>query len=110
MGSPGVAKLLLTFSPWLLVLLLGASIVYASQSLDLIFLRMRVAAKHREKYGSQKKGLSRRIEQKLLDPLFNAADKGVMQVSKQHRKMSKNATAFFKKMVTTSKNKNKNRW
>ncbi len=110
MGSPAVATLLLKFSPWLLILLLGAVIIYSGQSLDLIYLRMRASAKHREKYGTKRKGLSRLLEEKLLDPMFKAADKKALDLTKKHRALSKSVNAFFKKLIPASKNKRRSRW
>ncbi|MBC8104707.1 MAG: exosortase/archaeosortase family protein [Cytophagales bacterium] len=109
-SAPIVAKLLLTFSPWLLILLLGAVVVYASQSLTVLSLRLEAAAKHRARYGSRKQGLSRRIEKAILDPLFNASDKGVKEIATRHRKASKNVNAFFKKLIPASKRKPRSRW
>lgn len=110
MGSPQIGRLLLIFSPWFLLLILGAISIYATQSLDLFLLRLRLAAKQREKYGNQKKGLGKRLEQKVLDPLFNASDKGVMNLVNQHRKLSKSTNAFFKKLKPGKKRNNRNPW
>jgi hypothetical protein len=109
-SSPGVSKLFASFNAWVMVLVLGATIIYAAQSMDLLFLRMKVAAKQREKYGIQKKRPSNRIEKKLINPFFNACDKGVLYLSTQHRKNTKSLNALLKKVMPASKKKNRSRW
>ena len=110
MGSPKIANLLLTFNPWFIILILTAMSIYATQSLDLFSLRFRVAAKRREKYGTQKKGLGKRLEQKMMDPLFNASDKGVTALVNQHKKLSKSTSTFFKKLLPGKKRNDRKPW
>jgi hypothetical protein len=110
-NSPGIARLAIGLSPWIMILILSAIVIYGCQSLDLYALRLRVAAKKRAKQSMQnpKKGISRRIEKALIDPIFNASDKGVVYISTQNRKVSKKVSAFFKKLLPSSK-KRRNRW